>query len=102
MKTHSPLQVILLLVYLAAAPGVQAACLADEPEIGDIGPDSERVCAILEGDFPSADIRVYDRRIHSPTDVVVLAKIDGKSFSVQYRFRKADWVRSTGPCLTSR
>jgi hypothetical protein len=102
MKTHALLQLIVPLACLTFAPGVRAACIADAPEIGDIGPDSERVCTVLDSDFPGAGVRVYDRQIHSPTHVVVLAEVDGETYSVQYRLQKADWVRYTGPCLTSR
>ena len=99
MNTPSSPQIILLVVSFAIAGGAQASCRADDPEICDIGPDGNRVCAALERDFPNANIHVYDQEIKSPSNVVVTARVDGRPFSVAYRLENADWTRSPGPCL---
>jgi hypothetical protein len=98
MKTRSSYQTVLLLSSLVAHGLAQASCRFDEPEIGDIGPDGSRICAALERDFPNASIQVYARRIGSPTDVVITARVNGKPFLVKYTLQRADWIRSFGPC----
>lgn len=99
MKIQTSCQISLLLGTFAVAGVVQASCLADESEIGDIGPDSSRICKTLKQDFPNATIEVQNRNIRSPTKVIVTGRIDGKPFSLEYRLEYADWVRSSGPCL---
>lgn len=99
MKTLTSFQLIFMLGSFAAEGFVQASCLAHEPEIGDIGPSGDRVCAALERDFPNANIHLFDQSIHSPTNVVFTVQIDGRPFSVEYQLENADWIKSHGPCL---
>ena len=82
-----------------AATGVQANCLADNPEIGDIGPGSERVCIYLEERFPLAELTVTGRYIHSPNQVSVVATVDGKPVTFDYELIGADWKIITSPAL---
>jgi hypothetical protein len=98
MKTHTSFPIVLLFSSLAAAGAVQASCQSDGSEIGDIGPGGNVVCAALEGDFPSASIELYDRKIHSATHVAISARVDGSPFFVEYHLEGADWIRSSGPC----
>ena len=102
MKTHTSYQTILLLTSVAFSGVLYASCVADSPEIGDIGPDGTRICTALEQDFPSATIQLENRKIQTPTEVIITALVDGQSFSIAYRLVNADWIRSAGPCLAGR
>lgn len=94
MKIPALFLTTLLLASLTAASVVQASCQASEPEIGDIiGPDGNRVCADLKREFPSANVRIDDQTIHSPTDVVITVQIDRRPFSLEYRLEDAHWSR---------
>ena len=100
MKTHILFQIIALLASFSVMGVVQATCQADDPEIGDIGPNSNRVCETLHRDFPNATINVVDRKIQTSTDVIVMARIDGKPLSIEYWLVNADWINNPGPCLS--
>jgi len=71
-----------------------ATCTLDAPEIGDIGPDSQRVCEQLASQSPQSDIAILDRRIHSPEAVSVMVSVDGQRQSLEYVLRGADWRRT--------
>jgi len=86
---------MLVLSLLPIAAGVQAACITDSPEIGDIGPGSELVCRQLEGRFARADLAVLDRTIRSPTDVSVLASVDGTPVRMDYELIGYTWQMNT-------
>ena len=62
-----------------------ATCTPDAPEIGDIGPDSQRVCEQLASQFPQSDIAILDRSIHSPEAVSVMVSLDGRQQSLEYQ-----------------
>ena len=102
MKTHTPIQTLLLLSSFIVPNLTYASCDADNPEIGDIGPDGSLVCSALEEDFPKATIQLKDRLLQTPNEVIVTALVDGQSFSIVYRLEHADWIRSAGPCLAGR
>ncbi len=72
---------LLILAVLPVAFGAQAGCLPDAVEMGDIGPDSAIVCDELERLYPGATLAVETRTIHSPTEVSVIAAVDGASIS---------------------
>jgi hypothetical protein len=76
---------------LPIATSVQAACISDSPEIGDIGPGSDLVCRQLEDRFTSADLVVLDRTIRSPTEVTVLASVNGAPVQLQYQLIGYTW-----------
>ncbi|MGB5831592.1 MAG: hypothetical protein WBG92_06320 [Thiohalocapsa sp.] len=82
---------MLILSLLPAAFGAQAACLTDAPEIGDIGPGSDLVCDQLQNQFPGAALAVESRVIHSPTDVSVLASVDGTPMRLRYNLAGYVW-----------
>ena len=82
---------MLVLSLLPIAASVQATCVTDSPEIGDIGPGSELVCRQLEDRFASADLAVLDRTIRSPTDVTVLASVDGTPVKMHYELIGYTW-----------
>lgn len=86
----------LILTLLPATLGVHAACLPDAPELGDIGPASERVCNLLEDRFPGARLTVDDRSIHSPTAVTVSASVNGRRVQLDYRLIGLTWALDSG------
>lgn len=81
----------LILAILPVAFGTNAACVTDPPELGDIGPSSELVCARLERQFPGATLAIDGRSIQSPTDVSVVASVDGKPIVLRYALSGFTW-----------
>jgi hypothetical protein len=81
----------LLSCMLIATSGVQAQCLVDSPEIGDIGPASERVCTYLEQRFPTSALQVRSREIRSPRYVSLLVSVDGKPDRIEYELSGMNW-----------
>jgi hypothetical protein len=82
---------LLILGLLPIAVAAGATCVNDPPEIGDIGPSSELVCSALERQFPRATLAVAGRSIHSPSDVTVLASINGRPVSLRYHLSGYSW-----------
>jgi hypothetical protein len=82
----------LIIAILPAAFGIEAACIPDSPEMGDIGPSSMVVCRQLEHQFPGAAIAVEGRSIHSPTRVSVAASVDGKPIELHYELSDYSWL----------
>lgn len=82
---------LLALSLLPIAASVQASCLADSPEIGDIGPGSELVCRQLEGRFASAELTVMGRTIRSPTEVTVHTSVNGTPVPIDYELVEYTW-----------
>ena len=82
---------LLTVALLPVSSGANAVCVPDPPEIGDIGPSSERVCLELEHRFPGAALAVENRLIHSPTAVSVVAAVDGKPVSLRYQLFGWAW-----------
>jgi hypothetical protein len=82
---------MLILAILPVAFGAQAVCVPDAAEMGDIGPDSDLVCGELERLYPGATLAVEDRTIHSPTEVSVVAAVDGAPMSLHYRLSGYRW-----------
>jgi hypothetical protein len=74
-----------------AALVVPAACLPDAPELGDLGPDSGRVCDVLEHELPGTTLAVDGRSIHSATAVTVSASVDGRPVRLDYRLVGLTW-----------
>jgi hypothetical protein len=81
----------LILAILPVAVGAHATCLTDPPEMGDIGPSSELVCNGLQHRFPGAALVVEGRSIRSPTEVAVVASVDGKRVSLHYELAGYAW-----------
>ena len=79
-----------------------AACLVDQPEIGDIGPASELVCESISNVSTNADIRIVDREIHSPDHVTVRVEHDGKMIGLDYQFAGFQWRYSAGTDVALR
>jgi hypothetical protein len=86
---------MLILSLLPIAASVQATCVTDSPEIGDIGPGSELVCRQLEDRFTSDALMVLDRTIRSPTEVTVLVSVNGAPVEMQYELIGYTW-QATG------
>jgi len=86
---------MLVLSLLPIAASVQASCITDSPEIGDIGPGPELVCRQLERRFASADLAVLDRSIRSPTDVTVLVSVNGTPVPIHYELIGYTWRPSS-------
>jgi hypothetical protein len=82
---------VIVLATLFASPYVSAACSADQPELGDIGPSAELVCQALSRRFPEAKLAVENRLIHSPTAVTVEASVNGKPISMSYVLAGYAW-----------
>ena len=82
---------MLILAILPVAVGANATCLMDPPEMGDIGPSSELVCNGLQHRFPGAALVVEGRSIHSPTEVSVVASVDGKRVTLRYGITGYAW-----------
>jgi hypothetical protein len=82
---------VLILAILPVAFGAQAACVLDAAEMGDIGPDSAIVCGELERLYPGATLAVENRTIHSPTEVSVVAAVDGAPISLRYHLSGYRW-----------
>jgi hypothetical protein len=49
------------------------------------------VCRQLEDRFTSADLAVLDRTIRSPTDVTVLASVNGMPVQIHYELIGYTW-----------
>jgi hypothetical protein len=81
----------LLLSILPAALAVQADCITDAPEIGDVGPSSELVCAELQRRFPGAELAVEGRTIHAADAVSVQALRDGTPLTLRYTLAGYVW-----------
>ncbi len=89
--TTNTIKQILILSILPFAVGAQATCVPDAPEIGDIGPSSEVVCDQLEDRFAGAELAVEGRSILSPTQVSVLASVDGRPLQMHYTLIGYTW-----------
>jgi len=74
----------------------RATCTGDAPEMGDIGPASELVCADLERRFAGATLAVEDRWIHSPTAVSVQTTVDGAPVPMRYELIGHRWRLDAG------
>jgi hypothetical protein len=81
----------LILGLLPVFVSAHATCVRNPPEIGDIGPSSELVCAALERQFPDASLKVVGRSIHSPTEVSVAASVDGRPIALRYELSGYTW-----------
>lgn len=92
---------LLILAVLPASMSATAVCMTDQPEIGDIGPDSELVCKELALGFPDAAVAVEGRSIHSPTTVSVVASVDGRPVLLRYELSGYTWrLDETGAPIT--
>ena len=88
---HLTLMACLSLVNLPAF----ALCAPDAPELGDIGPSSERVCRALERRFPAENTTVETRTILSPEAVAVLVSDDGEPMVFTYELTGFNWTLAT-------
>ncbi|MCW8903420.1 hypothetical protein, partial [Sedimenticola sp.] len=59
------------LMTLLLASASYGACQQDAAEIGDIGPESQQVCQMLEGRFPESSSVIIDRQIHSGSNISI-------------------------------
>jgi hypothetical protein len=82
---------ILTLALLPITVAASANCVTDAPEIGDIGPSSALVCTALESRHPGTALTVEGRAIHSPTEVSVMASVDGRPVSLNYELSGYTW-----------
>ena len=102
MKTQLPFRIVFVLASFTVVGIGHAAFRADEPQIGDLGPDGEYVCETLEKAFPSADIQLYSREILATDRVIVRAKSDVKPYSIDDHLVNADWIKFHASCLVGR
>jgi hypothetical protein len=84
----------LVLGALYLAFDASAQCVIDTPEMGDIGPSSERVCSALEQRFPTATLAVENRIPDSPEAVSVLVRINGQRTALRYELSRGTWSLS--------
>jgi len=82
----------ILFTVLLSSSAAHAACLPDSPELGDIGPDSQLVCMMLESHSPNSKISVIDRKIQSHKRMSVIVDVDGRTESLNYTLIGADWI----------
>lgn len=82
----------LILTALVLPLDAAAGCAVDQPEIGDIGPDSEIACRELERRFPQAVLAVENRVIDSPERVRIQATVDGEPFELPYELVRFSWL----------
>ena len=87
--------VFALVLALPLVAPVEASCIPDNEEIGDIGPGSSRVCGLLESRFAGSDSRILDREIHSGERVTVVVSLDGRKRYLDYLLVGPDWVLKT-------
>ena len=66
-----------------------------------IGPSSELVCGDLERQYPGATLTVENRSIHSPTEVSVVAAVDGTPMSIRYSLSGFRWRPDATGTLTA-
>jgi hypothetical protein len=92
---------MLILALLPVALSATANCVTDPPEIGDIGPGSVLVCKELAHSFPSAALAVEGRSIHSPTEVTVMASVDGRPIPLSYTLAGFTWSFNDGGTRTA-
>jgi len=85
----------LLFAALPAAFAASADCITDPPEIGDLGPSSELVCAELERRFPGAVSAVEDRTIVAADAVAVQVSVNGHTVILDYGLTGFDWTLMT-------
>jgi len=85
------LRTILLPVTLSLSSISYGSCQLDSPEIGDAGPDSQRVCDMLESRSESSDITILDRKVHSARSVSVIIELDDQLRTLEYELSGADW-----------
>ena len=81
----------MLTLGLLVFANVNADCLQDTLEIGDIGPESQLVCDTLESMYPGKHIEITGRHIRSQNAVTILLTIDGQKDALSYRLAGADW-----------
>ena len=82
----------LILTALVLPLDAGARCIPDQPEIGDIGPDSEIACRELERRFPTAALAVENRVIDSPQRVRIQARVDGEPVELSYELVRFSWL----------
>ncbi|MCG6862232.1 MAG: hypothetical protein LJE70_13300 [Chromatiaceae bacterium] len=81
----------LILATLLVALGASANCVMDPPEMGDIGPSAALVCNRLGSQLPGASLVIEGRSIHSPTEVSVVASVNGTPVSLRYELFGYTW-----------
>lgn len=90
----------IILTTLLSSSVAHAACLPDSSELGDIGPESQLVCTMLESRSPDSEISILDRRIGSRDKVSVIIEVNGRAGVLNYRLIGADWIL-TEPVLVT-
>ena len=81
-------------LFFASVSITEARCVVDATEVGDIGPDSERVCHMLLQRMPAAEIEILTREIKSRNAVSLTIEVDGQLRTLDYRLAGMDWVLS--------
>ncbi|MCU7802894.1 MAG: hypothetical protein KZQ96_06820 [Candidatus Thiodiazotropha sp. (ex Lucinoma borealis)] len=76
---------------LMCSPHIQAVCLVDTLELGDIGPASQLVCDSIASFYPGKQIEIIDREISSQRDVTILLSIEKQHHTLSYQLVGADW-----------
>jgi hypothetical protein len=68
-----------------------AACLIDEPEMGDVGPASELVCESLAGFSRVGEVKIIDRDILAPDRVSIRVETLGRQIVLGYKLIGMEW-----------
>ena len=93
---HQSFTVALILAMLSPTFAARASCTNDAPEVGDIGPASELVCAELEQRYSASELSVEGRSIHSPNAVSLHVLVNGTPRSMRYELIGYQWHLDAG------
>lgn len=95
IRKHS-LTAALVLALLPPSFVAHATCTNDPPEVGDIGPASELVCAALQRRYGDTELAVEGRSIHSPNAISVHASVNGAAVPMRYELVGHQWRLDAG------
>ncbi|MBK1630918.1 hypothetical protein CKO31_09220 [Thiohalocapsa halophila] len=101
IRTHC-FTAALALALLPPSFVASAACTKDAPEVGDIGPASELVCAELQRRYGGSELAVEGRSIHSPNAVSVHASVNGTAVPMRYELVGHQWHLDAGGAAAVR
>lgn len=94
-------KIVLLSLALSLSTVVNGSCLPDPPELGDIGPDSNVVCQLLESWLPESNIAILDRNFPAYDTVSITVEVDGRHETIEYKLERADWKLTKSTFLSS-
>ncbi len=86
------------LAALFFATNAGATCIGDSIEIGDIGPATDQLCAVLQAKHPGHSITITNRHILSSEQVDIDYAVKQLEGHINYRLVGANWIQ-TEPVL---